>query len=225
MLWQLTVAALVVSVCGHARVWSPPGRATAWRLGFKTPPDYDDTGLNCGGFNRQHDKNKGRCGICGDAYDLPSPRPHELGGKYGQGTIVANFTSKQIINVSIEMTAFHQGYWYLNLCPDAESQECFDKYPLELKNGGFYFFPHRDGNYTVQYRLPKISCEHCVLQWRYVAGNNWGHCSDGTEGMGCGTQETFGSCSDIRIMADQQKRFKFPRKTLGVFTSKPHHYN
>ena len=27
----------------------PPGRGTAWRKGFKTPPDYNDNGYNCGG--------------------------------------------------------------------------------------------------------------------------------------------------------------------------------
>lgn len=159
-----------------------------------------------------------RCGICGDAYDLPSPRPHELGGTYGQGIIVANYTSNQIINISIEITAYHQGYWYLNLCPDPKNeskQACFNRYPIPLKNGGLYYFPHQNGNYTVQYRLPRISCKHCILQWRYVAGNNWGHCSDGSEGMGCGMQETFGSCSDISITGKDQASkkilLKFPR--------------
>jgi len=29
----------------------PPGRSTAWRAGFSTPANYDDNGLNCGGYN------------------------------------------------------------------------------------------------------------------------------------------------------------------------------
>ena len=33
----------------------------------------------------------------------------------------------------------------------------------------------------------------------HFAGNNWGSCDDGTSGMGCGPQETFRSCADIRI--------------------------
>lgn len=42
-------------------------------------------------------------------------------------------------------------------------------------------------------------CEHCVIQWRYIAGNNWGTCSNGTTGMGCGHQEEFRACADIAI--------------------------
>lgn len=42
-------------------------------------------------------------------------------------------------------------------------------------------------------------CDHCVLQWRYTAGNNWGDCKNGTQGLGCGNQEQFGACSDISI--------------------------
>lgn len=38
-----------------------------------------------------------------------------------------------------------------------------------------------------------------MLQWRYVAGNNWGRCADGTEAIGCGPQEEFRACSDIAI--------------------------
>jgi hypothetical protein len=44
-----------------------------------------------------------------------------------------------------------------------------------------------------------MRCESCVVQWRYVAGNNWGNCPDGTSGLGCGPQEEFRACSDVRI--------------------------
>lgn len=54
------------------------------------------------------------------------------------------------------------------------------------------------------YRLPKdLVCDHCVLQWRYVAGNNWGPCENGTSAIGCGNQETFGACSDIKIVVPE----------------------
>jgi len=50
-------------------------------------------------------------------------------------------------------------------------------------------------------RLPlDLVCEQCILQWTYVAGNNWGDCDDGTSGLGCGPQEHFRSCADIRIV-------------------------
>lgn len=38
-----------------------------------------------------------------------------------------------------------------------------------------------------------------MLQWRYIAGNNWGMCEDGTGAVGCGPQEEFRACSDVSI--------------------------
>lgn len=53
----------------------------------------------------------------------------------------------------------------------------------------------------MNYRLPEgVTCDVCSLQWRYTCGNNWGKCSNGTEGLGCGDQENFGACSDISIV-------------------------
>ena len=40
------------------------------------------------------------------------------------------------------------------------------------------------------------------LKWTYVCGNNWGYCEDGTQAVGCGPQEWFRACSDIRITGD-----------------------
>lgn len=28
----------------------PPGRSSMWKYGFNVPENYDDNGLNCGGF-------------------------------------------------------------------------------------------------------------------------------------------------------------------------------
>lgn len=36
-------------VNGHGMMLDPPGRSSMWRLGFNTPKNYDDNGLNCGG--------------------------------------------------------------------------------------------------------------------------------------------------------------------------------
>lgn len=44
-----------------------------------------------------------------------------------------------------------------------------------------------------------LECANCVLQWRYIAGNNWGTCPDGTGAVGCGAQEEFRACADINI--------------------------
>lgn len=34
---------------------------------------------------------------------------------------------------------------------------------------------------------------------RILSGNTWGYCTDGSEGVGCGDQETFINCADITI--------------------------
>ncbi|CAG0922478.1 unnamed protein product [Notodromas monacha] len=56
---------------------------------------------------------------------------------------------------------------------------------------------------AVEYQLPKdLLCTQCILQWRYVAGNNWGMCKNGTGMLGCGPQEEFRACADIAILGD-----------------------
>jgi hypothetical protein len=32
------------------------------------------------------------------------------------------------------------------------------------------------------------------------AGNMWGKCDNGTEGLGCGRPETFRNCADVKIV-------------------------
>ena len=34
----------------HGRLVDPPARGTMWRLGFSTPPNYNDHELFCGGY-------------------------------------------------------------------------------------------------------------------------------------------------------------------------------
>lgn len=52
----------------------------------------------------------------------------------------------------------------------------------------------------MKYLLPPgLTCYQCVLQWRYIAGNNWGMCPNGTGAVGCGQQEEFRACADISI--------------------------
>ena len=44
------IFSLVYKVSGHARLMDPPSRASMWRVGFETPPDYNDNEGFCGGF-------------------------------------------------------------------------------------------------------------------------------------------------------------------------------
>lgn len=70
-----------------------------------------------------------------------------------------------------------------------------------VDHGNIRYYP-KEGNkvYEMKYRLPaKKSCDHCILQWRYIAGNNWGNCPNGTGAIGCGPQEEFRACADIEI--------------------------
>lgn len=57
-------------VLGHGRLIEPPSRASMWRYGFKTPHNYNDHELYCGGYTRQWQRNNGKCGICGDPWDI-----------------------------------------------------------------------------------------------------------------------------------------------------------
>ena len=88
----------------------------------------------------------------------------------------------------------------------------------------YYISDYITGLRLVYVHLPaSVSCQQCILQWTYTAGNNWGVCNNGTGSLGCGNQvqettisfcfqccisvllreifqETFRSCSDIRIL-------------------------
>lgn len=45
----------------------------------------------------QWEQNSGNCGICGDAYNFRSPRPHEAGGAYAKGIITRFYSAGQVI--------------------------------------------------------------------------------------------------------------------------------
>lgn len=106
----LCLTVYTFDVCnGHGRLIEPPSRSSAFRYGFQTPPNYNDHELYCGGFARQQ-RNGGKCGECGDAWDLPKPRPNEHGGKYGQGVVVRTYKPGAEITLRVELTASHMGF-------------------------------------------------------------------------------------------------------------------
>jgi len=203
------LAIFVLQVQSHGRLYEPPGRASAWRFGFKTPADYNDNELFCGGFGRQYNNvNQGRCGVCGDEWSMPTPRLHEDGGKYGTGLVVRKHLQGSEISVTVDITAHHKGWFEFKVCPIVEgkevTQECLDQYPLYINeaNGTRYHLPPGStvGIYKFIVRLPeKLTCDRCFFQWHYTCGNNWGICPDGKGAVGCGIQETFRGCADITI--------------------------
>lgn len=151
------------------------------------------------------------------------PRPNEAGGKYGLGVIVRRYKTGQPVIIRVELTANHRGYFEFRLCPNnapkrVASQACLDKYVLQRARTAtaaaaaankdaddtFHetrFYPGTENRvYEMRYLLPDgLTCSQCVLQWKYVAGNNWGMCANGTGAVGCGPQEEFRACADVSV--------------------------
>ncbi|KAK7003047.1 hypothetical protein BgiMline_004473 [Biomphalaria glabrata] len=213
IVWTIFILTIVFSkVSGHGRLVEPPSRATMWRFGFKTLPNYDDNQLFCGGVSIQYGVNGGKCGVCGDPWN--SVRDHEAGGKYATGILVRKYNTGSVIDVVIELTANHKGYFQFRLCPnDAPNatitQACLDQYLLARTSDGATTLGVPAGDYSktmiLVYRLqlPKgVKCRACLLQWKYNAGNSWGVFPNGTSCIGCGDQEQFYGCADIAIGYD-----------------------
>lgn len=197
--------------CGHGYLMEPPQRSSLWRHGFGGQENYNDNGLNCGGMKRQWTQNGGKCGICGDAYDLPPPRPNEDGGVYGRGIIMRTYRSGDVIDAIVNLTANHLGWIEFRLCPHDKNdqtvtQECLDKTVLRImrnsisKKSTNRLYVGKSHLITMKIKLPhNLSCRKCVLQWKYNAGNSWG-CDDTGCGIGFGQQEQFYNCADISIL-------------------------
>ncbi|CAD7093491.1 unnamed protein product [Hermetia illucens] len=198
---------LVANVYGHGMMLNPVGRQSRWRYDSSAPPNYTDNELYCGGITALWQTYGGKCGLCGDSYGVPTPRPHELGGTYGAGVVVGKYSPGQNIPVSVKLSANHKGYFKFDLCNldvfGKESEECFAANAIRISNGSDrYDLPSFDPQtFELQIQAPSnLKCQHCVLRWTYVAANNWGTCSDGSNGPGCGPQETFKNCADITIL-------------------------
>ena len=48
--------------------------------------------------------------VCGDAYGLKEPRPHEDGGKYGARIVSRIYQSGQSMKTKTQITAHHKGW-------------------------------------------------------------------------------------------------------------------
>jgi len=197
-------------VDGHGYMIDPPNRSSVWRLfPGQAPQNYNDNELFCGGFSTQYNGvNNGRCGECGDTWSLPRPRANDEGGTYGRGIISQNYKMGSYVRMSVLITANHMGYFEFRLCTEKQSinqlvtQECLDKNLLRLADGTtrYYLPDSRVGYRDLLVKLPNgVTCEYCVVQWTYVAGNNWGTCSNGTGAVGCGPQESYRNCADVTI--------------------------
>ena len=88
--------------------------------------------------------------------------------------------------MTIEITANHLGYFEFRLCPKQSSeelvtQECLDRYPLELiempgqgdgtVDGTKFRIGGSTGKFFPTIKLPAgVTCDNCVLQWYYTTG-------------------------------------------------------
>lgn len=202
----------VPEVEGHGRMIWPPSRASAWRLGLTgdTPRDYTDNEGYCGGQQVQWYKNGGRCGICGDDWSAPAPRAHERpDGTYvikGSNFILSSYPAGSVIDVKIQITASHKGYFEFFLCkvdslPNAvdATWECLQQRRLNLTDGSTrygnddilnHYGQTRQHNVSLQLP-PGLACKHCVLQWRYTTNNGFGD-----------KPEQFFSCADLSVVGN-----------------------
>lgn len=163
----------------------------------------------------QYTTNNGKCGICGDSYN--GERKNELpDGKYAKGLkITRTYQEASIFEAKVQLTANHRGYFTFKICPattmDKEvTQECLDNHVLRVQNSSDdfkYIVPNGKSEvFSAFLQLPKgLHCERCVIQWTYTAGNNWGQCEDGRSRVGCGPQETFRACADVKLLKHEIK--------------------
>lgn len=213
---KLFSSTLVVSALGHGRMLEPPGRSSYLRIDdpqidmSKVTPNYNDNQLFCGGFSHQVANNY-KCGVCGDSYLQARPRDNEWGGKYGSsGLIPRTYESSEEIPIAIQLTAHHKGFFQFKICemtPDmaTEDEDCFNSSDsiMELADGSTIWDVNNGstGIFNGKIRLPDdLSCEHCVIQWRYHTGNSWGCDKTGKCGLGLGQQEEFYGCADVKIV-------------------------
>ncbi|XP_065168104.1 uncharacterized protein [Atheta coriaria] len=196
---------VVLEVSGHGMMLDPPNRSSLWRFDDEAPINYNDNENFCGGAGVQHHQNGGKCGLCGDNYANAHPQANENTGIYGTGKIVAEYQAGEVITVGVTLTTNHLGHFEYHLCklddpsrPET-GEECFQQ--LTFEDGSLeHQVLSGVKEFSNRLRLPSgFSCPHCVLRWHYRGGNNWGTCEDGSQAQGCGPQETFRNCADIRI--------------------------
>lgn len=221
---------------GHGRLLDPPGRSSMWRKGFHTPVNYNDHQLFCGGAYVQHQLNGGKCGVCGDPYKRAKypPGPNEAGGRYAKGVIADTYIEGQTIKTTVEITAYHKGWFEFRICANNDvtkivSQKCLNSNLLPLASDGTTTRIVITGNqrrfYHIELQLPEgMTCEQCVIQWKYHAGNNWGCFGEGNCCVGCGAQEEFYACSDVTILPSgdsPRKKGKSKPTTTTTATTTP----
>ncbi|XP_045156416.2 uncharacterized protein LOC123522943 isoform X2 [Mercenaria mercenaria] len=223
IIWiYLLISVVPDTVNGQGRLLSPPGRSSLWRFGYGTPVNYNDNALTCGGVQHKWEVNNGKCGVCGDPWDS-QPRDNEAGGQYAMDIISGVYKSGTMIEVIADVAnANGGGYFEFRLCANNNftspvKEECLNKGLLTLEDGVSTRFENiHTGLNRVILKLPEgLTCDQCVLQWKYRAADQYGcDSSTGTEkkcGFGRGEFQTeYFACADIAIYIDASEQIDFP---------------
>ncbi|KAF2348860.1 Cellulose/chitin-binding protein N-terminal, partial [Trinorchestia longiramus] len=75
------------------------------------------------------------------------PRPNEGGGKYGLGVITATYKQGAELELGVELTANHNGFFEFRLCPHNNptkpvTNQCLDEHVLQkLDQTGQRYYP------------------------------------------------------------------------------------
>ena len=102
-------------VLGHSYLVEPASRNSALMENFSSrPKQFTDNELNCGGFHVQWSQYNGKSGVCGDAYHSKEPLC-VYPGKYEDGFIAKMYTEQQEIEVSVQTTSKHQGFFHFSV--------------------------------------------------------------------------------------------------------------
>ena len=111
-----------------------------------------------------------------------------------------------MIDLHLDITAHHKGFFEFKICkmePSdfTENAACFesDESIMTLDDGKQQWdvTGGSTGHYYGKVRLPDdLSCDHCVIQWRYHAGNTWACDENGN----CGTGSFRKKCFEISLL-------------------------
>ncbi|KAK3713146.1 hypothetical protein QZH41_010058 [Actinostola sp. cb2023] len=182
----LIITSLVALGLGHGRMRDPDSRSSCWRsFANDCPAHYTDNELNCGGFNVQWNTNNGKCGVCGDPFHEDPPK-YVHPGMYATGFITKTYRKGQDIAVQVKLTSNHLGRFKFSIGDIGTPPMTNEKltHVLRTPSGETWWKIPTRGNdlFTINLKLPSgLACNHCVLQWYYKAGNNWGCDAEGVE--------------------------------------------
>ena len=126
-------------------------------------------------FQRQWKINDGKCGLCGDPWDVKE-RPHEDRERFPEVFVIKPEEGQDIIKIFAELPYGSNGSVEVRLCDSQKlrpTKACFEKNKLFIVEASSVRYDV-EGKDHVMLRLiipPTVICETCVLQWKFVKGN------------------------------------------------------